>query len=88
MYLAFTKERKGVSAPPSLSADTVQDPKFYDAYKKALDESDMRTEAVLNTIQAVFENLFSIFGIQTVWQSTARMRIEKMAGYQEVLTLI
>ena len=30
----------------SLSADTVQDPKFYDAYKKALDESDMRTEAV------------------------------------------
>lgn len=72
----------------SLSADTVQDPKFYDAYKKALDESDMRTEAVLNTIQAVFGNLFSIFGIQTVWQSTARMRIEKMAGYQEVLTLI
>lgn len=58
----------------------MQDPKFYDAYKKALDESDMRTEAVLNTIQAVFENLFSIFGIQTVWQSTARMRIEKMAG--------
>ena len=36
----------------SLSADTVQDPKFYDAYKKALDESDMRTEAVLNIIQA------------------------------------
>ena len=39
----------------SLSADTVQDPKFYDAYKKALDESDMRTEAVLNTIQAGLE---------------------------------
>lgn len=50
----------------SLSADTVQDPKFYDAYKKALDESDMRTEAVLNTIQAVFGNLFSIFGIIAV----------------------
>ena len=50
----------------SLSADTVQDPKFYDAYKKALDESDMRTEAVLNTIQAVFGNLFSAFGIIAV----------------------
>ena len=50
----------------SLSADTVQDPKFYDAYKKALDESDMRTEAVLNTIQAVLGNLFSAFGIIAV----------------------
>ena len=50
----------------SLSADTVQDPKFYDAYKKALDESDMRTEAVLNIIQAVLGNLFSAFGIIAV----------------------
>lgn len=45
----------------SLSADTVQEPKFFDSYKKALDESDMRTEAVLNTIQAVLGNLFSAF---------------------------
>lgn len=50
----------------SLSADTVQEPKFFDSYKKALDESDMRTEAVLNTIQAVLGNLFSAFGIIAV----------------------
>ena len=51
----------------SLSADTVQEPKFFDSYKKALDESDMRTEAVLNTIQAVLGNLFSAFGIIAVY---------------------
>ena len=44
----------------------MQEPKFFDSYKKALDESDMRTEAVLNTIQAVLGNLFSAFGIIAV----------------------
>ena len=50
----------------SLATNIVQDPKFYDSYKKALDESDMRTETVLNMIQSALGNVFSAVGIISV----------------------
>ena len=45
----------------SLSADTVQEPKFFDTYKKALEESDMRTEAVFNTASVLISDSSNAF---------------------------
>lgn len=57
----------------ALPVARVEDPKFYDAYIKALNEADTRVETVFNLFQGVLGNLFSAFGLVTVIASMNRL---------------